>query len=110
MTTARLALGAAEGHAVPTGRVPWSFGPRALRLLVVGLLLLGPVWIDARAIALLLAWDAIVLVAWLVDLRRLPRPADLVLRREWGGTLTLAQTQRVTLTIRNDGRAAIHVE
>jgi uncharacterized protein (DUF58 family) len=110
MTIARLAPAPAEGQAVPAGRVPWSFGPRALRLFIVGLVLLVPVWIDARAIALLLAWDAIVLVAWLVDLRRLPSPAKLVLRREWGSTLTLAQPQRVTLTIRNGGNAPIHVE
>ena len=58
MTSGLLVPPRVETRATARGRVPWTFGPLTLRLLALGLLLLLPVWIDRRAIALVAVWDA----------------------------------------------------
>ena len=74
-----------------------------MRLLLLGLFLLVPVWIDRRAIAAVIAWDAIVLAAWAMDLFRLPRPDAVIVSRSWTGPVTLGVPQIVRLDLRNEG-------
>jgi uncharacterized protein (DUF58 family) len=102
VTTGVLTPGRAGGRAAPRGRPAFSFTPRTLRLLALGLLLVVPVWIDRRALVAVGAWDVVVLAAWLLDLRRLPRPASLIVSRSWAGPLTLGARQTATLEVRNE--------
>jgi uncharacterized protein (DUF58 family) len=108
MSESLLAPGRVSAPAAPRGRPPWTFGPLTLRLLLAGLLLVVPVWIDRRAIVVLAVWDLLVLAAWLVDLRRLPAPSALTVDREWSGPLVLGAPQRVRLRLANGGSVAIH--
>lgn len=107
MTTGLLAPARIEARAAPRGRWPWTFGPTTLRLLIVGVLLLIPAWIDRRAVAIVFVWDAIVLSAWLVDLRRLPRPEALSVSREWSSALVLGAARAVRLRVVNDGATPV---
>jgi len=88
-------------------RLPFTFGPVTLRLLLFGLLLLIPVWIDRRALVAVAAWDAIVLAAWLFDLSRLPPPGALTAARVWNATPGLGVPQRVQIELTNSGAIAV---
>lgn len=90
-----------SASAVPRGRAPWAFGPATLRLLACGLLLLIPAWFDPRLIAALAIWDALVLGAWAIDLRRLPPPEAIVVARSWSAPPALGVSQTVRLTAVN---------
>jgi hypothetical protein len=89
-------------------RMAWTFGPVTLRLMLLGLLLLVPVWIDRRALAAVAAWDVIVIAAWLLDLIRLPKPAGLVMARSWAAAPTLGVPQAVRLDLTNEGTVTLH--
>jgi uncharacterized protein (DUF58 family) len=102
-----LAAGRVEGRAAPRRRAAWSFTPRTLQLLAIGLLLLVPAWIDRRALWAVAAWDAIVFTGWLIDLLRLPRPGAIVVSRSWGGPLMLGAPQTVRIDVRNEGSVSI---
>jgi uncharacterized protein (DUF58 family) len=108
MTGSLLAPARVAAPAAPRGRPPWTFGPITLRLLLIGLLLVIPAWIDRRALAVLIAWDVLVLAAWVVDLRRLPPPSAITLAREWSGPLVLGAPQRVRVGLENAGAVALH--
>ena len=107
MTTGRLAPARLNAAAAPRGRWPWTFGPTTLRLLLIGLVLVIPAWLDSRAAAAVLVWDAVVLAAWAIDLRRLPPPPALSIAREWSAPLVLGVPQTVRLVVANDGDVAI---
>ena len=98
-----------EARATPRGRLPWSFTPTALRLFAAGLLLVVLAWLDPRAVVAVAIWDLVVLLAWYLDLSRLPPPSQLVVSRAWSGAVTLAVPHRVHVSIRNEGRNAIEV-
>lgn len=83
------------------GRLPFAFGPRFFPALLFGLIWLIPAWRDSRFVAAMFLWDALVLLAWLVDLRSLPPAAKLKARRTWGTALSLAEPARVTLEVEN---------
>jgi len=107
VTSTRLVPARVEARAAPRGRFPWTFGPLTLRLLLLGLLLLVPVWIDRRAIVAVIAWDAVVLAAWAMDLHRLPRPGAVIVSRSWTDPVTLGVPQVVRLDLRNEGGATL---
>jgi uncharacterized protein (DUF58 family) len=75
--------------------------------LVVGLVWLIPAWNSPRFLFAMLAWDVAILCAWVCDLFRLPRPADLEVRRTWNGPLSLGETASATLEIDNTAASAI---
>jgi uncharacterized protein (DUF58 family) len=79
--------------------------PRAAALLGIGLVWLVPVWIDRRAVGLMLAWNVIVLGAVAIDATRLPRAASLRVTRRWGGTLMLGAPVSVSLELQNESTA-----
>jgi uncharacterized protein (DUF58 family) len=88
---------------------PAGFGvtARTLLLLAAGLILIVPAWIDRRALAALVVWDAAVLVMVALNLRRLPAASNLVVTRAWSGALMQGSPARVTIEVMNHGRAAI---
>ncbi|HKT86857.1 MAG TPA: hypothetical protein VJQ59_00375, partial [Candidatus Sulfotelmatobacter sp.] len=55
-------------------RIGVAFGDRFFMLLFVGLVWLGPAFVDSRFLYGLIAWDILVVVAWIADLARLPKP------------------------------------
>jgi uncharacterized protein (DUF58 family) len=96
-------------RAVPAGRWPKAFGSRFFIALLAGLIWLGPAWWDHRFAYAMVAWDAVVLLIWLIDLTRLPKAGQIEITREWQSPLYLGESGGVTLRVRNDGRATIHV-
>lgn len=89
------------------GRLSFAFGSRFFVALLLGFVALGPAWWFRQAIAVMFLWDGLVLVAWLWDLLRLPRPAQLEVRRSWEKRPCLGVPASVTIEIRNSGTISI---
>lgn len=85
-----------------------AFGDRFFMLLFVGLVWLGPAFIDLRFVYALLAWDGLVLLAWVADLLQLPKPAQLTVRRSWRSPAALSISSDVDLALTNSSRTSIH--
>jgi uncharacterized protein (DUF58 family) len=91
----------------PRGR--WSFGltTRSVALLILGFAFLIPGLRDARLSFAMLAWDALVLLAALLDGLRLPRAAQLSASRSWSNAPSLDSQTEIELTIENHGPVII---
>ena len=94
-------------RALPGGRWPAAFAPRFFLAVVVGLVWLGPAWWDRRFAYAMLAWDAVALLAWLVDLGRLPKPSQLEVSRIWVGPVSLGVESSLALEVRNHAAVPI---
>ncbi len=103
---ARLAPPAVTARAVSARRIGAAFAPRFFLALLVGLVWLGPAWWAPRLAYAMLAWDALLLAAWLVDWRRLPRPQEIEIERRWPAPASLGVESGVTLEIRCDRRCS----
>jgi uncharacterized protein (DUF58 family) len=84
-----------------------AFGDRFFMLLFVGLIWLGPAFVDLRFVYAMLAWDSMVLLAWLADLAQLPKPDQLTVRRCWRSAPALSTPSDVDLTLTNTSRTSI---
>jgi uncharacterized protein (DUF58 family) len=84
-----------------------AFGDRFFMLLFVGLVWLGPAFIDLRFVYALLAWDGLILLAWLADLAQLPEPRQITVTRRWRSPAALSISSDVELTVTNSSRASI---
>ncbi len=89
-------------------RVGVAFGRRFFLLLLIGLIWLGPAFVNLRFIYAMLAWDGLVLLAWVSDLASLPNPAKLKIRRSWHAPVALSVTSKVELTLVNDSSRSVH--
>jgi len=89
------------------GRIPFGFGSRVFVGLSLGLLWLVPAWWSPRLIVAMFLWDSLVLLAFVVDLLRLPKPAQLELGRGWEHPPSLAIPAQVKLGVRNLSSTAI---
>ncbi len=87
----------------------WGFGltPRAIGLLCVGFFWLIPGFWDGRLAYAMPAWDALVLLAALLDGLRLPRAAQLTASRSWSNAPALDSDTEIELTIENHGRMIV---
>jgi len=94
-------------RARPVGRVPFGFGPRFFVALLLGFLWLLPAWWSPRLIAAMFLWDLLALLAFGIDLLRLPKPLELEGRRSWEHAPSLATSCDITLSLRNIGTTAI---
>jgi uncharacterized protein (DUF58 family) len=83
-------------------RFSFGFGRRFFLITLLGLLWAVPAFWDVRFLFVMAAWDALALLAWAVDLARLPRPERLVIERSWAGAPSLSNDLEVTLAIRNE--------
>ncbi|HEY2342653.1 MAG TPA: DUF58 domain-containing protein, partial [Chthoniobacteraceae bacterium] len=88
-------------QAEPAGRIPFAFGRRFFFLLLLGLAWMAPAWRQPRFLLAMLAWDVLVLVLWSWDLFRMPRPAQLTVRRVWKSPLGLSQKAQITIEVEN---------
>ena len=97
-------------RARPLGRLPFGFGPRFFVALLLGFLWLVPAWWMPRVIAAMFLWDLLVVVAFVLDLLRLPKPLQIEAQRSWEHAPLLATPCEVMLSIRNFGSAAIRCQ
>jgi uncharacterized protein (DUF58 family) len=85
----------------------WTLTPRTLRLLLLGVLLILPVWLDRRLVFVMLVWDVAILAASIVDLRSMPPATALSAARSWSAAPALSVPQAVSVELTNDGGVAI---
>jgi uncharacterized protein (DUF58 family) len=90
-------------------RCRWGFGltPRSIGLLLVGFVWLVPGFWDWRLAYAMPAWDALVLLAALLDGLRLPAASELTASRSWSNAPALDSETEIELTIENRGRMII---
>ena len=84
-----------------TGRYGFGFGRRFFLLASLGIVWTVPAFWDVRFLLLMAAWDICALIAWAVDLARLPRPRQLALERSWKGVPSLSNPVDVALEVHN---------
>ncbi len=84
-----------------------AFGRRFFLLLLVGLVWIGPAWTNSKYLLGMALWDVLVLLLWLVDLKRLPKPEEIEIRRLWQTTLQLKEPAEATLEVLNRGKIDI---
>ena len=96
-------------RAVFERRRRWSFGltTRSMILLIAGFAWLIPGFWDERLGFAMLGWDALVLLATLLDGLRLPRAEDLTASRSWANAPALDSATEIELTIENQGGVII---
>jgi uncharacterized protein (DUF58 family) len=86
-----------------------AFQSRFFLALLLGLMWIGPAWWNRRALYVLPLWDAVVLLAWLADFQRLPKPQELTVTRRWSEPLSLDIDSRVELQVANHGKRTVEV-
>jgi len=99
-----------QSPAEPYGRFGFAFGRRAFLLAAIGFVWLGPAFLDPRFAFGILVWDVLLLIAALVDLRRLPRPEQLIVTRRWTEAVPLSVPSHVEIVVRNTGKVAVIAE
>ncbi|HLZ43223.1 MAG TPA: DUF58 domain-containing protein [Candidatus Sulfotelmatobacter sp.] len=97
-----------EAPAQSYKRIGVAFGDRFFMLLFVGLVWLGPAFFDPRFVYAMLAWDAMVALAWLADLAQLPKPHELSIKRTWRSPAALSLPSDVDITVANSSRHSIY--
>jgi len=87
----------------------FSFGltPRAIWLLVAGLLLGLPGFFHASWGLGMVEWDLVILAAAFFDLLRLPTPERIVVERSWSNAPSLDSETEVELAVEQDGRRVL---
>jgi uncharacterized protein (DUF58 family) len=102
MTGARsLVPEAIEARASARGRLGIAFGPRFFVLLLMSLLWAAPLLFDARFAYGLAAWDVLIVVAWVIDLWRLPAPHVITASRRWNAPASLSVASEVRVEVAN---------
>src|SRR5262249_10183006 len=91
-----------SARARPAKRLSFGSGRRFFLITLLALLWAIPAFWHAPVLRVLAAWDACALVAFAIDLARLPRPERLVLERSWAGPPSLSNSMQVTLELRNE--------
>ena len=88
----------------------WSFGltSRAIGLLTAGFLLVLPGFWDSRLGYTMLIWDALILLAAILDGLRLPEPGQLTAARSWSNAPALDSETEIELTLENLGRLIVN--
>ena len=87
------------------GKLGVAFGRRFFLLLLIGLVWIGPAWTDSRYILVMFLWDGAALLLWAVDLKRLPQPEEIEVRRVWDETLQLREETEAKLEFINRGKS-----
>ncbi len=103
MSTTLFAPAPVSSAARQTKRFSVGFGRRFFLIMLLGVLWAVPAFMDARFLLVMAAWDLCAVLAWAVDLSRLPRAHQLVLERSWAGPPSLSNNIDVTLQLENLG-------
>jgi uncharacterized protein (DUF58 family) len=96
--------------AIDAARIPFGLTPRALGVLAAGLVWMVPAWIDRRALLLMVLWDVCIAALIVLNGRRLPRPSDLLVTRDWRAPLSLGSETPVAIDVRNGSGVPIHIK
>ena len=97
-----------EATAVRGKRFGVAFGRRFFLLLIMGVAWLGPAFLEPRFVYAMFAWDALAIIAWIIDLAALPPPSQLKVRRSWHAPPALSVSSEIELTLINVSRALVH--
>jgi uncharacterized protein (DUF58 family) len=97
-----------HASAAPRGHLAWALTPRALWLLLAGVVFLVPAFFQARFAWGMLAWDLCVAIAAIIDGARLPAPSQIDAAREWLSAPSLGRDVEIELVITQHGRSLIH--
>jgi len=88
-------------------KLAFALTPRSVGLLTAGFLLLIPGFYNARLSYAMLVWDAIVLLAAVLDGLRLPQAALLTVERSWSNAPALDSETEIELSVTNQGRVIV---
>src|SRR5215475_4718694 len=89
-------------------RIGVAFGHRFFLFLLIGLIWLVPAFVQYRFVYAMLAWDGLVVLAWVADLVSLPKPSRLKIRRSWKAPAALSVSSEVELTLINESARSVH--
>jgi uncharacterized protein (DUF58 family) len=98
-----------EAPAAPRGRFGAGAGPRLLLLAGVGLAWIIPALWNRTFLYAMLLWDVLLLLAFLADWLRLPRPKQLIIRREWRSPLSIGVPSALSLSVANQSSVDVSV-
>src|SRR5271168_3432146 len=96
-----LAPPSVEATAEPHGRFGGGAGPRLFLLAGAGFAWLIPALWNPTYFYALVIWDALLLVAFLVDWFQLPRASTLRVKREWHNALSIKVASDVSIAVTN---------
>jgi len=99
-----------EKAAQRRGRFGFAAGPRFLLLSAAGLAWIIPALWNYRFLYAMLLWDLLLIVAFIADLLRLPRPQQLVVRREWHAPLSIGVNAALRVVVTNQSRVPVEVK
>ncbi len=99
-----------EAAANPRGRIGGGAGPRLFLLTGAGLAWIIPALWNRTFLYAMLLWDALLLVAFLADWFRLPRPRQLTVRREWNSPLSIGVSSPLSISVDNRSGIALQVK
>lgn len=88
-------------------RLAGAFGPRFFLLIAIGLVWLGGAFHDPRFFYAMAAWDALVLLAWGIDLASIPSPNRLSITRRWSRAAALSVPNTIELLLENSSRVPV---
>ena len=91
----------------PLGRFAFGLTPRTIWLLAAGLLLALPGFFQASWGYGMLVWDALVLLAMLLDGIRLPAPAAIAIERSWSNAPALDSGTEIGLAVEQTGKTIL---
>jgi uncharacterized protein (DUF58 family) len=89
-------------------RTGFAFGDRMFVLAFINLIWIGPAFLNTRFLWGFPAWNAVLLLLWLLDFLQMPKPNQLEVRRTWKHTLSLGVRATYTLTLFNNSKRLIH--
>jgi uncharacterized protein (DUF58 family) len=97
-----------EAAARSDKRMSVAFGYRFFLLLLIGLIWLAPAFVQYRFVYAMLAWDGLVVLAWIADLVSLPKAEKLKIRRTWKAPVALSVFSEIELTLINESARSVH--
>jgi uncharacterized protein (DUF58 family) len=103
----RLVPANVEAPAENAGRIPFAFGRRFFVLLFIGLAWVVPAWRQPHFLYAMAIWDVLLLAVWAWDFSRIPKPAQLKVRRKWKEPLGLTHRTQVTIDVENSSNAPV---
>jgi uncharacterized protein (DUF58 family) len=106
-------IAAADTYKTGCGiRFGFAMGPRFFLLLAAGLVLVPFMFMNEAVRWLLLAWNVVVVLGFLAELRRLPRPHEIAAARTHAGLFKQLQSIEIALAFRTSAvaRLYLHVE
>jgi uncharacterized protein (DUF58 family) len=98
-----------EAAAHPRGRFGGGAGPRLLLLAGAGLAWIIPALWNSAFLYAMLAWDLLLLLAFVADWLRLPHPRQLTVRREWRSALSLSVASSLNLSVANESGVGLRI-